>query len=232
VSWLPDYRHWAARRTYLSEYLPLLFGSVARYREPVVVEIGTYRGESTVSLLAGAELAGGHVWSIDIDPHVPFLKVLDAHDEADRKMWTFVNGDSTALTSARQVPGRIDVLFIDGDHRYDQVVAELKLYLPRMRGGGVALLHDVHPSAFGDPELCRVGEALDDTLPGMGLRWQDLPGVVGLGVIRMPVTEPCFFCHAQATGRWTAETEKQQAFAGASPVDVCDGCRVTASQPD
>jgi hypothetical protein len=232
VSWLPDYRHWAARRTYLSEYLPVLFGTAVRYRQPVIVEIGTDRGESTAALLAAAEVAGGHVWSIDINPHVPFLETYAAHDEQDAQLWTFVNGDSTGLVAARAVPGMIDVLFIDGDHTYDRVVAELGLYLPRMRGGGTVLLHDTHQNPFGDPELCRVGDALDDVLPGMRLRWDDLPGVCGLGIIRMPVTVPCYFCHAQATGLWTAQTEKQQAFAGASPVDVCDGCVVTAAALD
>jgi hypothetical protein len=229
VSWLPDYRHWAARSTYLSDYLPILYGTAARYTDPVIAEIGTDRGESTVSLLAGAEISGGHVWSIDINEHVPFLEVAARHDEADRKLWTFVTGDSTGLVAARSVPGAIDVLFIDGEHTYERVVAELKLYLPRMAGGGTVLLHDTHDAPFVDRRLVQVGAALDDTLPGMGLRWDDYPGVCGLGVIKMPVTVPCYFCHAQARGRWTPETESQIGMAGNGPVDVCDGCAITAA---
>ena len=124
----------------------------------------------------------------------------------------------------------IDVLFIDGDHSYERVVAELKLYLPRMAGAGTVLLHDTHSAPFIDRSMVNVGEALDDTLPGMGLKWEDYPGVCGLGLIRMPVTEPCYFCHAQARGRWTPETESQTTIVGNGPVDVCDGCRITASR--
>lgn len=230
MSWLPGYRNWAARRTYLSDYLPVLFGTAARYVEPVIVEIGTDRGESTHALLSGAEVSGGHVWSIDINDKVKFLGDYAEHDVADAKLWTFINGDSTGLVAARKVPATIDVLFIDGDHSYERVVAELKLYLPRMAGAGTVLLHDTHDAPFMDRSMVNVGEALNDTLPGMGLKWEDYPGICGLGIIRMPVTEPCYFCHAQARGRWTPETERQITVVGNGPVDVCDGCRITASR--
>ena len=225
-SWLPDYQTLSSRYSFLSAYLPVLFGTVARTPGAVVVEIGTDIGESTTALLAGAELAGGHVWSIDINPAIKFLETYDRHGRDD--LWTFVCGDSSARSIARQVPGKIDVLYVDGDHTYGQVVAELKMYMPKIRGGGVALFHDTNAAPWGNPELVRVADALDDTLPGMGLRWENLPGTCGLGRVYVPVDWGCFFCSAQATEMFTAVTEKQQAFAGGSPVSVCRGCKKVA----
>ena len=101
VSWLDRYRHRANRieSSYLSEYLPVLFGNAARYPEAVIVEIGTDIGESTTALLAAAELTGGHMWSIDINPGIKFLETYAEHDDG---LWTFVCGDSSAQTVARQ----------------------------------------------------------------------------------------------------------------------------------
>lgn len=229
VSWLDRYRHRANRieSSYLAEYLPVLFGNAARYPGAVIVEIGTDIGDSTIALLAAAELTGGHMWSIDINPGIKFLETYAEHDDG---LWTFVCGDSSAQTVARQVPGEIDVLYIDGDHRYSQVVAELNLYLPRVKGGGVCLLHDTSFNPWANPSLFAVDRALDDVLPGMGLKWDNLPGRAGMGVVRKPADRPCGFCPAQATAWFTAKTERQQAFAGASPIEVCAGCLLEAER--
>lgn len=216
--------------TWLTEYLPELFGQAARCPGAVIVEIGTDIGESTAALLAAAEIVGGHVWSVDINPAIGFAEEYAEHDGPD--LWTFICGDSTAMSVARQVPGEIDVLYVDGDHRYDQVCAEIKLYLPRVKGGGVALFHDTSQDPWRNPHVFRVDDALTDTLPQLGanLHWKQLPGRAGMGVVLMPPTRPCAFCTAQATTWFTAKTERQQAFAGASPIEVCAGCLVDAER--
>lgn len=229
-SWLDQYRIRAnrMRASSLTEYLPVLFGQAMRYPEAVIVEIGTDIGESTQALLAAAELTGGHVWSVDINPDIKF-KDLYAEQGGDG-LWTFICGDSSAQTVAAKVPGKIDVLYVDGDHRYNQVVAELKLYMPRVKGGGVALFHDTRFDPWAAPDVFRVDDALNDVLPGMGLRWENLPGRAGLGVVWVPPDRPCAFCVAQATTWFTAVTERQQAFAGASPIEVCAGCLAQAGR--
>lgn len=229
ASWIDRYRHRANRigQSALTEYLPVLFGQAARYPDAVIVEIGTDIGESTATLLAAAELTGGHVWSVDINPGIKFLETYAEHDDGS---WTFICGDSSAQTIARQVPGAIDVLYVDGDHRYDQVVAELRLYMPRVKGGGIALFHDTTFDPWGRPEIFRVDDALNDVLPGMGLKWENLPGKAGLGVVRVPADRPCGFCPAQATTWFTAKTERQEAFAGPSPIEVCAGCLLEAER--
>ena len=224
MTWLQQYQYRAARKaSHLTDYLPILFGAACRFPGGSIVEIGTDIGESTATLLAGAETAGAHVWSIDINPHVEFLKTYEKVGDPGG-LWTFVCGDSSALTTAAKVPSQIDLLYVDGGHRYKEVAADINEYLPRVPGGGMALFHDTHPNTWAPPELFQVHTALNDLLPPMKLRWEDYPGVMGLGVVRVPVDRPCFFCLAQAEIMWRPETERQIAITGASPVELCRGC--------
>jgi hypothetical protein len=72
--------------------------------------------------------------------------------------------------------------------------------------------------------MFRVNDALDDMLPGMGLKWDSYPGTVGLGVVRVPATHACYFCSAQSIEMFNPLSERQQAFTGGAPVQVCAGC--------
>jgi predicted O-methyltransferase YrrM len=48
----------------------------------------------------------------------------------------------------KKLNGRaVDLLFIDGDHRYSRVKKDFEMYAPLVRTGGVVLLHDIllHP---------------------------------------------------------------------------------------
>jgi len=226
VTWLKQYQIRSERNSsHLSQYLPVLFGAAARTPGAVIVEIGTDIGESTATLLAAAEITGGHVWSVDINPGIKFAETYERYGGG---LWTFICGDSTALSVARQVPRRIDLLYVDGDHTYDQVCAEIRQYMPRVRGGGMALFHDTHANTWAAPEDFAVDRALDDTLPGLGLKWEDLPGVAGLGIVRVPPDRRCYFCTAQSVELFSPLTERQQAFAGGSPVEVCAGCKEQA----
>lgn len=180
MRWLAEYQHRAGQRSDIGHYLHILFGTVARYPAAKVIEIGTDRGNSTVALLAAAEITGGHVWSIDCNPACTFR---DGY--AEDGLWTFIHGDSAGAAIAAQAPSDAHVLFIDSSHTYDQTRAELALYLPKVRPGGTVLLHDTNKPHSND----RVREALDDTLPGFGLTWHEHPGENGLGVINMPGEE-------------------------------------------
>ena len=219
ANWLEEYQFQADRLTFVSPYLPVLFGSVARFPGAAVGEIGVNGGESTRALLAAAELVGGHVWSVDIDPNVKFLEMYDGGP------WTLIVGDSSALSIADQVPSALDVLYVDGDHSYKGACADIREYLPRVRPGGMALFHDVSSNPY-VPEF-QVREALDDLLPSMGLKWQEMPGTCGLGIVRVPVAHPCWSCNAaeqQVTFAPNPASDKQMSFTGGAPIQVCRGC--------
>ena len=129
--------HFAARLM-LSEAAHL-YGTVRRFEgTPRVVEIGRYRGGTTLLLAA----AGGNVLSIDIDEQ------LRESDESLRSALSRLGLEGRAeliIDDSSTFPveaGSVDILFIDGDHRYEGASRDVAHWLPGLRRGGLLLLHD------------------------------------------------------------------------------------------
>jgi hypothetical protein len=77
----------------------------------------------------------------------------------------------------------VDVLFIDTTHAYAQTSLEIELYLPKVRPGGVVLMHDVeleHPELAPGDAAFPVRRAIEDA----GLSYELVSGCNGLAVIR------------------------------------------------
>ena len=57
----------------------------------------------------------------------------------------WVGGDSheTLTRGMAAMLGPFDVLFVDGDHSYGGVRADVEMYAPLVRAGGVIALHDI-----------------------------------------------------------------------------------------
>lgn len=59
-----------------------------------------------------------------------------------------LRGDSVAM--AEHVPdGSLTLLYIDGDHSYEGVIADLNAWLPKVKTGGFVGLHDYLSEAYG-----------------------------------------------------------------------------------
>ena len=147
----------------------------------VVVELGGgVPGLSTTMFLSAIEEAGGELWSVDLQPaQVPG----EWHDLA---YWHFLQADDLSPQAREWLPAACDVLFIDSDHHYDHTLAELRVYAPRVRAGGVVLLHDTQWDDgnidLGQP-IGPVARALDAYCAETGKTWTNLPGSYGLGTI-------------------------------------------------
>jgi predicted O-methyltransferase YrrM len=124
----------------------------ARTTRHAIVEIGSYKGKSTVSLALGA-LAGcrAPVWAID--PHTgnaehqafigegtlaEFKRNLERSGAAD-SVKTLV---ATSEKAARDWREPIGFLFVDGSHAYKDVKLDLQLWLPHVVEGGIVAVHD------------------------------------------------------------------------------------------
>ena len=179
-----EYEARAGQWSDIQGHLPALHAAVADRPAAQVLELGVRWGTSTACLLAAAEATDGHVWSVDVaEPAVPDWW-------AGTGLWTLTVGDDLDPAVAAAQPVELDVLFVDTSHTYGQTTAELRLYVPRVRPGGMVLLHDtelqVPEAASASDPLFPVARALDDYCAARGLEWENRTGSYGLGVIRVP----------------------------------------------
>lgn len=121
-----------------------------------IVEIGSFRGRSMIVLASAAEPG---VELVAIDPHAGndrgpqeiegfedaaaldnevFLANLAAAGVADRVRHVRKFSDDALA----DVEGEIDVLYIDGAHRFGPALADIRRWGARVRPGGDLLIHD------------------------------------------------------------------------------------------
>ena len=170
----------------IQEYLPFLHEQARSRQGCRVLELGSRKGNSTLAFLAGAKESGGHVWSCDIDP-VEF-DPAGMLPWRTHPLWTFTCGDDMDPAVQAKLPAEVDVFFLDTSHEYEHTLAELRVYMPRVAPGGIALFHDTKVLAWPGYEppkgIPPVRQALDEYCEEAGLSWEELPGEYGLGIIR------------------------------------------------
>ena len=168
-------------------HLQYLHDAVIEHRLPgqpvTVAEFGVRSGNSTCAFLAALEVVPGTLWSVDLSwPQVPDEWHQLSH-------WKFMPGADLAHPVIAWVPDRLDVLFIDTSHWFEHTLAELGTYAPRVRPGGVILMHDTeHGGHY--PDMAQpqpdfpVRAAIEKYCAENELSWENRPGSWGLGVIR------------------------------------------------
>jgi hypothetical protein len=121
-----------------------------------IVEIGSFQGRSTI-VLASAAPAGAAVIAIDphagndrgpqeydgfeqaaADDHAIFVANLEQAGVAERVRHLPMFSDA----ALGEVDGSIDVLYIDGAHRYAPARADIRDWGARVGNGGTMLIHD------------------------------------------------------------------------------------------
>jgi len=117
-----------------------------------IVEIGSYKGKSTISLGLGAKLSSSRVYCID--PHDNFTGVAGAiFGPADLKhkivnIYEYELGDVIFPICLQSIEvGKIwnkpiNLLWIDGDHRYEVVKNDYLLFSKFVDKNGVIIFHD------------------------------------------------------------------------------------------
>lgn len=108
--------------------------NVAQKARQGILEIGRLRGGSLFMLACAADDVP--IWSIDIAP------------QDDGELLTYLNhprihlivGDSHKVDTSQV--GKVDLLFIDGDHSYEGVRGDLAHWYSKVAPGGHIVLHD------------------------------------------------------------------------------------------
>lgn len=108
--------------------------AAARAAKEPFVEIGSYHGRSTLAL---AEFGVTYA----IDPHTAFdsWEAFCANTGDNPNIIPVREKSKDAL---KHVPEKFGLLFIDGDHSYDGVRADLFSYVPRLENRGYLIIHD------------------------------------------------------------------------------------------
>ena len=119
-----------------------LFGLVRRMNARKVIEIGRYKGGSTLTI-AAAMNGQGQFWSIDLGEKEARLHQRGATRTFDDEIRdicarfklpvTLLVGDSRTIEVET---GEVDLVFIDGDHSYEGVKNDFERFGRRVKVGG------------------------------------------------------------------------------------------------
>jgi hypothetical protein len=138
-------------------------------------EIGVAFGGMSLSLLQTLPSLS----LLGVDPYVPYddddaMSLPSAYMDAlcewtTRRVSTAHPGRwrlsrMTSLEAAASVPdGWLDFVFLDGDHRYDAITADIRAWMPKVRKGGLICGHDFTP---GWPGVVQAVQEAAATLDG------------------------------------------------------------------
>jgi predicted O-methyltransferase YrrM len=133
--------------------------------ESIIVEIGSFKGRSTCALAYGCKGTRKHVFAVDTFQGnstdftlakvarrgftEPFFDVFRSNIEKNglSALVTPVRGTSAEAATNWDKP--IHLLFIDGSHEYEAVLADFNNFFPHVVPGGIVAFHDVHTSLVG-----------------------------------------------------------------------------------
>ena len=119
----------------------------------VIVEIGSWKGRSTIWLGLGSK-QGSQAKVYAVDPHTG----SKVHTEMYGKVWTFdefkmnikmanlsdvvIPVVKTSAEAAKNFNMPVELIFIDGDHEYDAVKLDFDLWFPKLVDGGIMAFDD------------------------------------------------------------------------------------------
>jgi predicted O-methyltransferase YrrM len=117
----------------------------------IAIEIGSWRGGSSVIIGSVCKEKNAHLYCVDaFSTNMHEWSTVDK-DQINRFIdntkdlpLSIVSGDSTKIHSFIQ-DGCADFVFIDGDHQYDFVKADINNYRKKLKPDGLLCGHDYVP---------------------------------------------------------------------------------------
>lgn len=122
----------------------------------VIVEIGSFKGRSTICLALGSR-AGASVPVYAIDPgNVGTRRAAELRANLERAGIADLVVPVAATSNdafASFEPERIELLFIDGSHEYAQVMLDFAQWTSRLVDGGMLVMHDTTAASPGSKKV-------------------------------------------------------------------------------
>jgi hypothetical protein len=170
--------------------------AVKDVKEGCVVEIGAYKGRSTVALGFGLLCNANSIKGFSVEPHADFVGPSGGVYGPANRVEYYVNvaesgvADRIALIGlpSAQAARAFDessvaMLFVDGDHTYEGCCRDLAVWLPKMRLNGKIFLDD--------RELPGVKRAIDDFERAGQLRRVSAVGKIAECEVFTKADRPC-----------------------------------------
>ena len=133
----PERWHMYDSMTAEAEVLEFLRTLVTTIKPQLIVETGSFLGVSTLWMAEGLRANGfGRIVSCEFDP-VVFAKAKEKIAASELASFIELRNESSL---EMKVEGTVDLLFSDSDLPIRE--AEVKRFLPQMRGNGLILMHD------------------------------------------------------------------------------------------
>jgi len=132
--WLSNNEQWAL----------LHLASMVDHLPGEIVEIGSYKGKSTIALALGSSLLSKQKRPIyAIDPFiVPPFEFFDNNIKKHNLQKFIIPIKKHSTEAYDDCPESIAAIFIDGDHKYSSVKHDIIHYAPKVLKGGLLVFHD------------------------------------------------------------------------------------------
>ena len=159
--------------------------SMARYARGTIVELGSFRGKSTVALLLGSQESGNIVHAVDplitSDSDTDGSTIVNSQTDYEKFMGNTDPWKELLVfyrMKSRDVnwtSGPIDLLFIDAFHTYDEVRADFYHFYPYLSDDAVIAFHDYSPYK---PVFPGIQKFVDELLDSGEWLWEDYRGAL------------------------------------------------------
>jgi cephalosporin hydroxylase len=141
-------------------------------RPQTICEIGA-AGGGTTFLLAQAAASNATVITVDT-AFTPSRRDAISRFALEGQKIICLQNDSHDAETVRLVRDclpdqRLDMLYLDGDHSYEGILADFQLYSPLVRAGGIIVFHDIVPDF-----KTRYGIGTSSDVGGVPQFWEEL----------------------------------------------------------
>ena len=128
---------------------------------PIIIQIGAERGVSTMAMLE--QRPDALILSIDLDERPEEFNHLKQGELPWQNVVRLL-GRSQDIGVLLPTKIKCNLLFIDGDHRYEAVLADVRLWTSCVVLGGIIALHDYIPPPIPPQIKSRVYHVVEETL--------------------------------------------------------------------
>jgi len=173
-----------------SGHLPFVNDLIAALRPSLLVELGTHYGESYFGMCQAVQENGVSCkcYAVDTwqgDPHAGYddesvFVEVDAYNQRHYRPFSTLLRTTFDDAKKNFGDGTVDLLHIDGLHTYDAIRHDFDNWFPKVRPGGVVLLHDT-AARHEEFQVWKLWEELARQYPHLEFHHSR-----GLGVLQKP----------------------------------------------